>query len=112
MGRFFAWAGAAFAVVIVGVVGGFYLWAHESVALLRPTSAEGQQTQARLDPPKSAAIALVLGYDHRAGDGNSPSRSDTMMLIRADPVTNTISMLSFPRDLSGPALLPGQGWRR
>ena len=109
VGRFFAWAGAAFAVVIVGVVGGFYLWAHESVALLRPTSAEGQQTQARLDPPKSAAIALVLGYDHRAGDGNSPSRSDTMMLIRADPATNTISMLSFPRDLQVPIYCPAKG---
>ena len=109
VGRFIAWAGAAFAVVIVGVVGGFYLWAHESVALLRPTSAEGQQTQARLDPPKSAAIALVLGYDHRAGDGNSPSRSDTMMLIRADPATNTISMLSFPRDLQVPIYCPAKG---
>jgi LCP family protein required for cell wall assembly len=109
VGRFFAWAGAALAVVVVGVVGGFYLWAHESVALLRPTSAEGQQTQARLDPPKTAAIALVLGYDHRAGDGSSPSRSDTMMLIRADPVTNTISMLSFPRDLLVPLYCPGKG---
>ena len=109
VGRFFLWAGAALTVVVVGVVGGFYLWAHESVALLRPTSAEGQQTQARLDPPKSAATALVLGYDHRAGDGNSPSRSDTMMLIRADPVTNTISMLSFPRDLQVPLYCPGKG---
>ena len=70
VGRFLAWVGMALAVVVVGVVGGFYLWAHESVALLRPTSAEGQQTQARLDPPKTAAIALVLGYDHRAGDGS------------------------------------------
>jgi LCP family protein required for cell wall assembly len=109
VGRFFAWAGAVFAVVIVGVVGGFYLWAHESVALLRPTSAEGQQTQARLDPPKSAAIALVLGYDHRAGDGSAPSRSDTMMLIRADPATNTISLLSFPRDLQVPIYCPAKG---
>ena len=109
VGRFFAWVGMALAVVVVGVVGGFYLWAHESVALLRPTSAEGQQTQARLDPPKTAAIALVLGYDHRAGDGASPSRSDTMMLIRADPVTNTISMLSFPRDLQVPLYCPGKG---
>ncbi len=109
VGRFFLWAGAMLAVVVVGVVGGFYLWAHESVALLRPTSAEGQQTQARLDPPKSAATALVLGYDHRAGDGSSPSRSDTMMLIRADPVTNTISMLSFPRDLQVPLYCPGKG---
>jgi LCP family protein required for cell wall assembly len=102
VGRFFAWSGATLVVVVVGVVGGFYLWAHESVAALRPTSAEGQLTQARLDPPKSAAIALVVGYDHRAGDGSAPSRSDTMMLIRADPVTNTISLLSFPRDLVVP----------
>ena len=109
VGRFFLWAGAMLAVVVVGVVGGFYLWAHESVALLRPTSAEGQQTQARLDPPKSAATALVLGYDHRAGDGTDTSRSDTMMLIRADPVTNTISMLSFPRDLQVPLYCPGKG---
>ena len=29
-----------------------------------------------------------------------------MMLIRADPVTKTISMLSFPRDLHRPDLLP------
>ena len=109
VGRFFLWAGAALTVVVVGVIGGFYLWAHESVALLRPTSAEGQLTQERLDPPKSAAIALVLGYDHRAGDGSSPSRSDTMMLIRADPVTNTISMLSFPRDLQVPIYCPAKG---
>jgi len=109
VGRFFLWAGAALTVVVVGVVGGFYLWAHESVALLRPTSAEGQLTQERLDPPKSAAIALVLGYDHRAGDGTDASRSDTMMLIRADPVTNTISMLSFPRDLQVPIYCPAKG---
>jgi LCP family protein required for cell wall assembly len=109
VGRFFLWAGAVLAVVVVGIVGGFYLWAHERLALLRPTSAEGQLTQARLDPPKSAAIALVLGYDHRAGDGTDTSRSDTMMLIRADPVTNTISMLSFPRDLQVPLYCPAKG---
>src|SRR3954468_14111969 len=109
VGTFFLWAGAMLAGVVPGVGGGFSLWAHESVALLRPTSAEGQQTQARLDPPKSAAIALVLGYDHRAGEGSAPSRSDTMMLIRADPVTNTISMLSFPRDLTVPIYCPAKG---
>ena len=33
------------------------------------------------------------------------------MLIRADPVTNTISMLSFPRDLQVPIYCPAQGRR-
>src|SRR5205085_9124438 len=32
----------------------------------------------------------------------SPSRSDTVMLIRADPLTKTISLLSFPRDILVP----------
>src|SRR4029079_19049222 len=67
-GRLLATGGVARTLGVVWVVGGFYLWAHESVALLRPTSAEGQQTQARLDPPKSAANAAGLGYDHLAGD--------------------------------------------
>jgi LCP family protein required for cell wall assembly len=50
-----------------------------------------------------AAIALVIGYDHRAGvESGGPSRSDTLMLIRADPQTKTISLLSFPRDLTVP----------
>ena len=41
----------------------------------------------------------MIGYDHRPEDGTAPSRSDTVMLMRADPNTNSISMLSFPRDL-------------
>ena len=50
-----------------------------------------------------AAIALVIGYDHRAGvESNRPSLSDTLMLVRADPSTKTISLLSFPRDLDVP----------
>ena len=109
VGRFFVWLGAIATVVVCGLVGGFYLWIHESAVALRPHTAAGKAAEARLDPPKSAAIALVIGYDHRAGDGNSPSRSDTMMLIRADPVTKTISLLSFPRDLVVPIYCPGKG---
>ena len=61
--------------------------------------------QKALDIPKAnaPAIALVIGYDHRAGiESANPSLSDTLMLIRADPVTKTISLLSFPRDLIVP----------
>ncbi|HSB37864.1 MAG TPA: LCP family protein [Gaiellaceae bacterium] len=108
VGRFFAWLGVTVLVLVCGLVGGFYLWIHESAAALRPHSQEAKAAQARLDDPKGAAIAMVIGYDHRAGDGNSPSRSDTMMLIRADPVTKTISLLSFPRDLVVPIWCPGR----
>jgi LCP family protein required for cell wall assembly len=87
---------------VVGIAGGTYLWAAESVAALNP---EGQVKLAakQLDLPpvdKLAPVnALVIGYDHRPEDGNSPSRSDTVMLLRADPQGKSISMLSFPRDL-------------
>jgi LCP family protein required for cell wall assembly len=108
VGRFFAWLAITLLVVVCGLVGGFYLWIHESAAALRPHTAQAKAAQARLDDPKGAAIAMVIGYDHRAGDGDSPSRSDTMMLIRADPVTKTISLLSFPRDLIVPIFCAGK----
>ena len=108
IGRFFAWLAITLLVVVCGLVGGFYLWIHESAAALRPHTAEAKAAQARLDDPKGAAIAMVIGYDHRAGDGDAPSRSDTMMLIRADPVTKTISLLSFPRDLVVPIYCAGK----
>ncbi|MET0607146.1 MAG: LCP family protein, partial [Gaiellaceae bacterium] len=107
-GRFFAWLAITLLVLVCGLVGGFYLWIHESAAALRPHTAEAKAAQARLDAPKGAAIAMVIGYDHRAGDGSSPSRSDTMMLIRADPTTKTISLLSFPRDLIVPLYCAGK----
>ena len=60
--------------------------------------------------PGHAAIALVIGYDVRKGkEFSDVSRSDTVMLIRADPVTNTISLLSIPRDLGVPIYCPKNG---
>jgi LCP family protein required for cell wall assembly len=111
VGRFFLWLFVTVLMLVCGLVGGFYLWAHESAAALQAHSADAKRSQARLDPvpdPTKPAIALVIGYDHRAGDGNAPSRSDTMMLIRADPVTKTLSLLSFPRDLVVPLYCPGK----
>jgi LCP family protein required for cell wall assembly len=97
---------------VLGIAGGTYLWAAESVAALSP---EGQVKLAsqQLDlpsPDKLAPVnALVIGYDHRPGDGNAPSRSDTVMLLRADPQAKTISMLSFPRDLVVEVRCPNGG---
>jgi LCP family protein required for cell wall assembly len=87
------------------VAGGAYLYSHQFVAGIRAHTPGLVKASHELDVPVAhkAAIALVIGYDHRAGvESNHPSLSDTLMLIRADPATNTISLLSFPRDLEVP----------
>jgi LCP family protein required for cell wall assembly len=91
--------------LILGGIGGGYLYTHQFVAGLRAHTPAVVKAAKQLDVPVAnrAAIALVIGYDHRAGaESAGPSRSDTLMLIRADPQTKTISLLSFPRDLQVP----------
>jgi LCP family protein required for cell wall assembly len=110
IGRFLVWVVVGLAMLGVGAAGGAYLWVHESVAATHPHSREVKAAVPYLDkvpPPSHAAIALVIGYDHRAGEGNAPSRSDTVMLLRTDPTTKTVSMLSFPRDLVVDIHCPG-----
>ncbi len=44
--------------------------------------------------------ALLMGLDFRDWEANEPaSRTDSMMLITYDPVSNTAGMLSIPRDM-------------
>jgi LCP family protein required for cell wall assembly len=109
--RFFFWLAVVLIMLVTAFVGGVYLWAHERAAAVRCQTTGCKKAQQRLDEikdPNHAAIALVIGYDHRAGDQGAPSRSDTMMLIRTDPATDTISLLSFPRDLDVPIYCPGR----
>jgi LCP family protein required for cell wall assembly len=109
--KFFLWLAVILVMLVTSFVGGVYLWAHERAAAARCKTADCKRGERSLDAinnPHHAAIALVVGYDHRAGDQGAPSRSDTMMLIRADPTTNTISLLSFPRDLDVPIWCPGR----
>jgi anionic cell wall polymer biosynthesis LytR-Cps2A-Psr (LCP) family protein len=42
---------------------------------------------------------LFLGLDYRDWEAGETPRSDTMILFSIDPVANTASMLSIPRDL-------------
>jgi LCP family protein required for cell wall assembly len=89
----------------LAIAGGSYLYFHQSIAAVQASTPDVKAAQKALDIPKAnaPAIALVIGYDHRAGiESGNPSLSDTLMLIRADPVTKTISLLSFPRDLDVP----------
>lgn len=60
------------------------------------------------DGPQTIAI---IGSDVRTGGGTiegDPGRSDTTMLVRLDPDTNQIAMLSIPRDLY--VDIPGYGY--
>ncbi len=112
IGRLALWALAGVAMVVVAVVAGDYLFIKQSVEAVRPHSRDvirALPQLAKTPTPGHAAIALIVGYDHRANEAVSqPSRSDTVMLVRTDPVTHTISMLSFPRDLQVNVECPGK----
>ena len=111
VGRVLGIVAAGVLTLVVSIVGGVYLWAHESIAAVSAHSPDVKAAATTLDgvpPADKAAIALVIGYDRRHGEAEgTPSRSDTLMLLRADPQTDTISMLSFPRDLVVEIRCPG-----
>src|SRR2546423_7652409 len=108
---FFFWLLVLVAMVAGGAAGGLYLYGHDFATATAPHSKALKKAAKRLDyaAPGKPAVALVLGTDHRFVDGKAPGRSDTMMLIRTDPTTHTVSLLSFPRDLQVEIHCPGRG---
>ena len=58
IGRFFAWLLVTVLMLAVGLVGGFYLWAHESAAALQAHSVDAKRAQARLDEVPDAKSPL------------------------------------------------------
>ena len=96
-----------------GLAGGAYLYLEEGVgAQLAPRDEQVRVAAEKLDavPAGEPAIALAIGYDKRLGAEAevNGARSDTIMLMRADPQTDSVSMLSFPRDLVVPIHCPGK----
>jgi LCP family protein required for cell wall assembly len=62
----------------------------------------------KLPSPGKPQTILLIGSDHRAGDGSfTTSRTDTMLLMRLDSASSTINVLSIPRDLE--VSIPGVG---
>jgi LCP family protein required for cell wall assembly len=104
----FGWVALVLLIVAAGLAGGLYLYLHETLNAIAPKTKALKSTQpdlVKLPSASAPAIGLIIGYDARAGAdafGASGSRSDTIMLVRADPQTNTLSLLSFPRDLVVP----------
>jgi LCP family protein required for cell wall assembly len=105
------WLGIACLVLAGGALGGAYLYFHQSVAAVAAKTPEVRRAARQLDValPGQPAVALVIGYDHRKEDGaNTSGRSDTLMLVRADPSSDSISLLSFPRDMRVEIRCPGR----
>jgi LCP family protein required for cell wall assembly len=109
-GKLFLWLLVTVLVAAGAFGGGIWLYLEESAAAVEGRSAvlqteieeeiasSGDEVIAIPEPGKATTF-LVIGYDARAGETADPSRSDTIMLIRADPQKDTLTMLSFPRDL-------------
>jgi LCP family protein required for cell wall assembly len=112
--RGFGWLVLAVVVLGSGIAGGLYLYTHETLAAISTHTHQVRQADknlATIKSPSQPAIALVAGYDVRGKtSGANPyagSNSDTLMLLRADPKTDTLSLLSFPRDLYVPIYCHG-----
>jgi len=113
--RVFGWIFIALLVVASGIAGGLYLYSHETLSAIGAHSkgaiaASKDKNLQVIASPSQPATALIVGYDARKGaDATSAqdSRSDTVMLVRADPTNNTLSLMSFPRDLQVPIYCKG-----
>jgi len=102
LGKFFLWLVIVVLVAAGALAGGAWLYLNQSVAAVRAHDPRLIAAQEDLDIAKAdqPTVALVIGYDKRLGPESSMgSRSDTIMLVRADPQKKVVSMMSFPRDL-------------
>jgi LCP family protein required for cell wall assembly len=105
------WTILAALVVAGGAAGAAYLRAHHFVESVAPKTAADKAAAKVADVaiPGQPTTALVIGTDKRKGfQAELTGRSDTLMLVRADPQANTISLLSFPRDLVVNVKCPGR----
>ncbi len=102
LAKFVVWLIVLVLVAAGALAGGAKLYFDYSVAAVRAHSPEVVAAAKDLDAAPAAgqpATAIVIGYDQRAGESGTGSRSDTVMLLRADPKKDTVTLLSFPRDL-------------
>jgi LCP family protein required for cell wall assembly len=104
------WVALASFVVAGGAAGAAYLKTHQFLQAIAPKTKVDRAAAKRLDLaiPGQPTVALVIGTDRRKGrEAELTGRSDTLILVRADPGTNSLSMLSFPRDLIATIKCPG-----
>src|SRR6266511_413715 len=99
------------ALLLVGAgAGAGYLYVHHGIKAISPKSKADIAAAKRLDLaiPGQPTIALVIGTDRRKWpEADLTGRSDTLILVRADPTNDSLSLLSFPRDLIVTVKCPG-----
>jgi LCP family protein required for cell wall assembly len=104
------WVVLASVVIAGGAAGAAYLKTHQFLQAIAPKTKVDRAAAKRLDLaiPGQPTVALVIGTDRRKGkEAELTGRSDTLILVRADPGTKSLSMLSFPRDLIATIKCPG-----
>jgi polyisoprenyl-teichoic acid--peptidoglycan teichoic acid transferase len=107
----FLWRGVLAIVVVVGCAAGAtatagLLQVKQVVSDLNLSTA---LTSKHITPPIPGApqTLLLIGVDHRYGEGSGPGNTDSMMLLRVDDSSSMINALSIPRDLE--VNIPGYG---
>jgi LCP family protein required for cell wall assembly len=115
VGKVLLWVFALAGMVAGGIAGAAYLYFDDTVEDIVARTPEVRIAAKRLSVPlpNQPATALVIGYDKRLGvEREFEPRSDTIMLLRADPSdgAESISMLSFPRDLWVEVRCPGRSY--
>jgi len=106
----FLWTILAALIVGAAAGGAAYLKGHQFVEAISPKTRQDIAAAKRLDlaDPSQPTIALVIGTDRRKGfQAELTGRSDTLILVRADPINKSLSLLSFPRDLITTVKCPG-----
>jgi LCP family protein required for cell wall assembly len=97
--RFFfgAFLVIGFAAATTAVAG--LLQVRQITQYIDQTPAFKATPQVTVPNPGSAQTILLVGSDHRAHTPFRDVNTDTMMLVRMDPASSTINLLSVPRDL-------------
>ncbi|MBV9002675.1 MAG: LCP family protein [Solirubrobacterales bacterium] len=101
----------AFAAATTSVAG--LLQVRQITQYIDQTPAFKASPSVTVPNPGSPQTILLVGSDHRAGTPFRDVNTDTMMLVRLDPASSTINLLSVPRDLKvqipeGGALVTGK----
>src|SRR5919108_1709647 len=94
IGKILLWIVILVLVAAGALGGGAWLFINQSISAVAAKSPEVIAAEKFLDVavPGAPTTAIVIGYDRRPGQGRGTgSRSDTVMLIRADPKADTIS---------------------